>query len=360
MLGVLTLLYLGLKGKDKKLMLSAGLVACALPLIHTHSLVFLGFFTAALIPLTWKYLAGRAKPRLRHLKFWLWFIGPILLVALPQFVWLTTGTGIAGSIRFQYGWTKGTDDLLWFWVKNTGVFIPLIIAGLLLYKKEFSLLVKMALAAGFVFLLANFFVFQPWDWDNTKLLSEWYVLSLPLVVLVLCRLADRGWFGTAGVFLLVLSLTLAGAADVSKAVQPQSYKVLLFDGTGQDIGRAVMDRSAPDSVWLTSQQMNNPVTVLGGRRTLLGYSGNLWSYGLDFSERETDVKTLFEAQSDVTELLRKYGVDYVVIGSAERTDKGFTVNEEYYRNRFPLWERFGSPETENGPVNVYDVRSATR
>ena len=353
LLATVSLLYLGLKDKNKWLMLSAGLLACLLPLIHTHSLVFLGLFTAALIPLTWKHLAGRSKPRLKHLTFWLWFIGPILAVAGPQFLWLTAGTDTGKFLRFQYGWTKGSGDLLWFWLKNAGLFIPLLIMALFTFRKEPAqrLLVSMTLAAGFVWVLANLFVFQPWDWDNSKLLVYWFTLSLPIVVLLLLRWADRGLWETAGVFVIVLSLTLAGAADVSRALQPWSYKVQMFDRTGLEIGQAVLDRSAPDSVWLTSQVVNNPVSLLGGRSVVLGYTGNLWSYGLNFAGRERDVQTMFEGGPEAERLLAQYGVDYVTIGPAEENDGGYDVNKEFF-GRYPVWGTFGT-------VTVYDVRTAS-
>lgn len=349
LLTVVSVLYLGLKGKNKWLMLAAGLLACLLPLIHTHSLVFLGLFTAALIPLTWKHLAGRSKRRLKHLKLWLWFIVPILAVAGPQFLWLTTGADTGKFVRFQYGWTKGSEDLLWFWLKNAGLFIPLLIIGIFKFRKELPLLVAVTLAAGFVWVLANLFVFQPWDWDNTKLLVYWFILSLPIVSLLLLRWMDRGLWATAGVAVVILSLTIAGAADVSRALQPWAYKVQMFDRTGLEIGQTVIDRSPPDSVWLTAQMVNNPVSVLGGRRVVLGYTGNLWSYGLEFGQREEDVQAMFEGRPGTEQLLAKYGVDFVTIGPAERGDEGYKVNEAFYRERYPVWQTFG-------PVTVYDFR----
>ncbi len=352
LLAIVSLLYLGLKDKNRWLMLSAGLLSCLLPLVHTHSLVFLGLLTVGLIPLTWKHLAGRRKRRLKDLAFWLWFVGPILAVAGPQFLWLVSGTDTGKFIRFQYGWTKGSDDLLWFWLKNAGLFIPLLGIALLRFRKEPAqrLLVSFTLAAGFVWILANLFVFQPWDWDNSKLLVYWFVISLPIVTLLLLRWADRGLWASAGVFAIVLTLTLAGAADVSRALQPWAYKVQMFDRTGLEIGRTVLERSAPDSVWLTSQLVNNPVSLLGGRSVVLGYTGNLWSYGLDFAQRERDVKTMFEGGPEAERLLRQYGVDYVTIGPAEENDEGYEVNKAFFA-RYPVWGTFG-------PVTVYDVRTA--
>jgi hypothetical protein len=353
-----SLLYLGLAGRNWRLMLSAGMVASLLPLIHTHSLIFLGMFSIPLVFLTRRSLAGRLRFRWtkpgswlgRGWKLWLAFFGPILAVGVPQVLWLSYGVQSSRFFRVQYGWTKHTDDLFWFWLKNAGLFIPLILIALRKYRDREPLLVAFTLSAGFVWVLANLFVFQPWDWDNTKLLVYWFVISLPIVALLLASWADRGKLAKAGVTLIVLSLTLAGAADVSRTLQPASYKVLLFDPTGLEIGRAVAERTEPNSVWLTSQLVNNPVSVIGGRRVVLGYTGNLWSYGLPYADREADVRTMYAGGPDADRLLAKYHVSYVVIGTAETNDQGLKVNEPYFGGRYPVWDRFG-------PVTVYDVRA---
>jgi uncharacterized membrane protein len=72
--------------------------------------------------------------------------------------------------------------------------------------------------------------------------------------------------------------------------------------------------------------------MLAGRHTVMSYPGWLFSWGIDYSSRERDVRTMYALAPGAADLFRKYGVDYVVIGSSERDQLG--ANEEAYRSRY--------------------------
>lgn len=350
---VLTLLYRGLRERQRFLMLAAGLVASLLPLIHTHGLVFLGILTPFLIWLTRQHVLGRRKLSIKNLRLWWYFLVPISLIGLPQFLWLTTGVNGAKFFQPQFGWVKHEDEFFWFWLKNAWLFIPLLLASLVWLRRRNPLLRSFTVAVATVFVAANVFVFQPWDWDNTKLLVYWYIASVPTVVTLLLWLAQRSRAWRIGVVAIVISMTLSGLFDVSRTLQPSSYKVELFDARGQEMATYIREHSDPQSVWLTAQNANNVVAALAGRRIVLGYTGWLWSYGIEYTQREQDVRTMFEHGPDADKLLATYDVDYVVIGPVEHDDKGYAVNEEYYASHYQRWAAFG-------PVNVYNLHQPLR
>ena len=134
----------------------------------------------------------------------------------------------------------------------------------------------------------------------------------------------------ATVAVMVVSLTFAGTLDVIKTLSWQHAKAAMFDSRGQELAAAVRQGTPQDAVFLTAQQPNNPISGLGGRRIVLGYTGWLWSYGIDYHQREKDVATMLSGNLNTAELLKQYGIDYVVIGPSERNDKGYQVNEPYY------------------------------
>lgn len=345
-LSMLTVLYRALESRDRRLFFAAGSIGILLPLVHTYGLMFIAFAFPLLVLLTRKHLAGRRKPRWKDLAIWLYFIAPLLLVALPIMLWLTQGVDSSKFFRFQFGWIKGDDDIFWFWLKNLGAYLPLVIAGLIVMRNRMRLSATFVVSFSTAFLLANLFIFQPWDWDNTKLFVYWYVANLPIVAFSLVWLWKNSVLRplVVGLFLV---LTMAGSADVAKALAYNTSKVQMFDPTGQEIGTAVRTQTPEDSVFLTSQIANNPFASLGGRRIVLGYAGWFWSYGLDYLPREADVVSMYEARQNVEELLNRYGVDYIVIGPSERSDKGYRVNEHYYQSRYAVWRTFGQ-------VTVYD------
>src|SRR2546430_8279609 len=101
---------------------------------------------------------------------------------------------------------SGAEMLLWFWIKNTGLFIPLLLVALLsplaLRGRARLLIAPFSL----VFLIANLVKFQPWDWDNSKLLVFWYLASAVAVGAILVRLARAHLVGAVVAGRVLLSL----------------------------------------------------------------------------------------------------------------------------------------------------------
>ena len=157
-----------------------------------------------------------AFPRWRG---WLIFFGAAFLIAAPQMLWATRGSAAqAGSFfAWVFGWDRGTQNPLWFWFRNTGPFIPLLVAALawrggnppvpkrlLVFYLPFTLR----------FVICNVAKISPWVWDNIKVLFYWYVASAPVVALLLARLWRMNWPARVGSAALVFVLTFAGALDV--------------------------------------------------------------------------------------------------------------------------------------------------
>lgn len=76
---------------------------------------------------------------------------------------------------------------------------------------------------------------------------------------------------------------------------------------------------------------NTPV-FLTGRRSLMGYPGHIWTHGIDFGQREADIRKIYSGSPDATSLLSKYGVDYVVIDPQEHSV--MPVNTAFF-SRYP-------------------------
>ena len=64
----------------------------------------------------------------------------------------------------------------------------------------------------------------------------------------------------------------------------------------------------------------------------MGYPGHIWTHGLDYGPRETEIKRIYAGGPDAEDLLAKYGVDYVVIDPQELSL--MKVNTDFFR-RYP-------------------------
>lgn len=344
-LGILWVLFEGIEQRRRGLMLAAGLLAMLLPLVQTHGLLFLGLLTPALV-----YLSMRRFKMTKRavITLWLPFVAPILVVGLPQLLWLTWGISTAKYFRWQLGWTAGQDNVVWFWLKNMGLFLPLLGVALVRLRGSHHALWNFTVAVGSVFVIANLFVFQPWDWDNSKLLVYWFIFSVPMVGLFLTMLwrQSRAWRWAAAA--MMVSLVLAGSLDVSKVVAWRTSQLPLFSAEESRMAEAVRARTASDAIFLSGSNADNPISGLAGRKLVMGYTGWLWSYGLDYLPRERDVASMLSGAPEAAALLQEYGVDYVMIGAAERSAPGYRLDEAFYQQRYALWGTFGD-------TKIYDL-----
>jgi len=122
------------------------------------------------------------------------------------------------------------------------------------------------------------------------------------------------------------SMVLAGALDILRVVTGVT-EFLEFDPQGIDVAAVISERATPHAVVLHAPTYNSPV-FLTGRRSLLGYPGWMWSRGLDGSERYNNVRSIFAGAPDADELLRRYHVEYVLIGPSEVVS--MKVNQQFW------------------------------
>ena len=123
---------------------------------------------------------------------------------------------------------------------------------------------------------------------------------------------------------------------------------------------STIDRVTPKgSVFLTFGRPNDPVLAVAGRIGVMGYGGWLWSYGISFEQRFTDVQTMYtgcandEATCPVFSLLHKYGISYVEIDN-RLTDPGAIDAQE----GIGWWADQGLPVVaRTDHITIYDVRS---
>jgi hypothetical protein len=345
-----------------------GLLAGMLSLIHLHSLFVLFVVTGFLLlmrPERWREFAV--------------FGAGVSIIAVPELIWSITGSASRATEFFAFysGWESSKSNILFAWLKNTGIFIPILITGLCLFamRREKSAEVGVSerkrssgkkkkvadyaaehgrqnkrslllyfIPFAFLFVLANFVKLAPWEWDNIKVLIYWFIGSLPFVAFVIAWLWERRGAPRVAAAVVIFVLTASGGLDVWRTVSRQhNYRV--FDPDAIKTGERLRLSTPPDSIFLNAPTYNS-ATVLSGRLSLMRYSGHLGSHGIDYTERENDLKQMYRGGPAASALFEKYGVDYVLISPEERNT--LTPNEAFF-SRFPVVAEFGQ-------YKVYDVR----
>jgi hypothetical protein len=293
---------------------------------------------------------------------WYAFFIAALVIALPQLWWSTHASAVnsASFFAFEFGWDSEKEkffgfslaasqffdtlpqlrvvlerfpDVVWFWFRNTGLFIPLIFIALFWRGKQPVIsrrLLTFYLPFTLCFLVPNVVKLAPWVWDNIKVLYYWWLASAPLVALLLVRLWRQGNLRRVVAFALFVCVILAGSLDVGSIVL-KAWKYQIFDQAGIEFAEIVKRETAPRELIIHAPVHNHPV-FLTGRRSLMGYPGHIWTHGLEFVGRESQVRRFYSGSPDAVELQQKYGITSAVVGPLEHN---FTnVNDQYF-SRFP-------------------------
>jgi hypothetical protein len=313
---------------------AAGILAGMLPMLHTH-----GFFSVM--------IACALMVVLFRSWDWIAFFAPVAALAAPQ-AWYLSGTQVRNQLfkPLDKWWEAGNANPLLFWTVNAGIFILLLIAALLIRKITSSRQALFYLPFALWFFIPNLVALAPWTWDNIKVLVYWSLASAPFVAAALAYLFTRRFFAVRGLAAaLLVALTFSGALDVTRALSPVE-NLEIFDRAGLEVAALLREKTPPRALILHAP-IHNSVVALSGRQSVMGYPGHLWTHGLDYAQRELEVKTIYQGGPQMIEPLSRLGADYIIVGPAEQAALG--ANETYFETIYPV-------VIDHAGYRVYQVR----
>jgi len=315
----------GVRANDRNCFLLSGILAGLVPFFHTHTFIVLMVVSV---------LFFLMQPKI----YWWFFFIPAGILALPQLIYfLPQVIGYKpGFIRWQPGWLAHVqkDNWIWFWIKNLGLMAILIPMSLLWSWKQNRKLFFYYLPFLSVFIIANLWIFQPWENDNSKLLRFWYLASSILVAGCLAGWAKTGLTKQIITVLIFVPVILAGAIDAGSWLNFDKNKIRMWNKHDIELARIIRKITPKDAVFLTVDAHNHWVVDLSGRKIFMGFRGWLWSWGINYQEREQDVSLIFKGGPVSKYLLAKYQIDYVIVGPSEKNT--FKANLEFFMENYPL------------------------
>lgn len=284
---------------------SAGFLSSLLVLVHVHSLIIILILSTILF-------LFRPKP----IRYWLIFAVTLLTFAAPFFWYFYHQSGLSSFVRFHPGWlATSLSDIPIFLLKNFGLMFIISLFG------------PLRLVTLLLFLLPNLFLFQPWDWDNSKIFAYWQLIAALGAAIFLHRL----WKPLVILFIIILSLS--GLHDGLLLLNTNKNKIGIFNESQFLLADNIKALTPPQSVFLTATNHDNPVTTLAGRKIMLGFPGWLWSYGINYYQRQVDFNSIKSGDESALKLLKEYKIDYILIGPAEINEK---FNENFFWSNFPI------------------------
>ena len=305
----------------------AGALAGLLPFVHVHSFLVLA---GLLLWLAAARLVAGGRSWRRELA---WLAAPIVAVtfAAPQLAWQLSHAG-ESFVRWRLGWMSAPDENPFlFWLRNLGVLAPFAVAAPWLLRRWQGFWRQTLAALLALFALASAIRFQPHEYDNLKLLFYAY-LALALVV---ARSLAEWWSGGGARRLATAAVLLLATSTGALAVLRETTLAWPFlEREEVELGMALRRLTPPEARFLTADKHNHPVPIVAGRQIVLGYRGWLWTHGASTAGHLRDVAAIYAGAPGAEDLLRRYGVGYVVVGPHER--RAFAVREEWLIERFPL------------------------
>ncbi|MEG1882856.1 MAG: hypothetical protein RR224_03945 [Clostridia bacterium] len=339
----LFLLYQATMEKKTRLFVPLGILAGALPLVHTHSFLALGIASGFYFIRSLLKQEGR-----QQLIGYLKYLGIVLLLAAPQLL-IFTFPQSNSSIKLHWNWANNADNYIWFYIKNFGLLSILLPVALIDAKKE-----DRAFFGGAVLIwaIAECIQFQTNEYDNNKLLFIWYAYTCGLVGNWLCnvreRLLSRQVIRRASthvltvfccILLFISGIMTLGREVVSKYQLMGSDEVCAAD--------YIKDHTKKDATFLTCNNHNNLVAALTGRNIVCGSGSYLHYHGIDYSARENALPLMYEDPAlYFNTLADRYDVDYVLIGPYERGN--YAVDTTFFMKNYPVFY-------ENSSLTIYDV-----
>ena len=369
----LWLLYRAVWDGEKQYFIPAGIFAATLPLIHTHSflavvlisggwlllylyretahnprwygayglgvfVVFMcivqyfakrqtlgqkHFFALGIAGLALCAVAGvillckyiREKDIKNLAKGWGIYLAIGVAVAAPQlFIWTFGQVAEGGFLRGHFNWGNLGDFYPWFYIKNFGLPLLLVIGAICRGGRKTG---PMVAGAALVWFVAELILFTPNTYDNNKLLYVAYML--------LCvAAADYGVelyrklrsFGGAKV-LSVCFVALSAFSAVLTLGRESISEYQVYGHAHLQLAQYVEENTAPDAVVLTNTRHNNEIAALTGRNIVCGSDIYLYFHGIDTSERKEHLRLMYEQPWQNLHLFEQYNVDYVVVSSYE-------------------------------------------
>jgi hypothetical protein len=292
--------------------LFAGVVAGVMPVFHVHA-----YGTVVALSFFWMLFHRRRE--------WWWFFVPAIAIGVPILAWMwpPANTSVCGDLSIAGycilpGWLAPGGNVFWFWFTNTSLLIPLMIAAHVLRRWFVTDFPTWFSPMWLWFIVPNLIVLQPWPWDNTKFFVFWALLGSVLVGGVLAGMFRRGPITAIAAAVMLVLLGLSGALDLARASDFSVNAVRFTDPGGLRVAQWAREHTSARAIFAVADEHNNPIPTLAGRRELVGYPGWLWTYGLpDWQKKGADNKLILGGDVSTPELLRKYGVDYVMIGPQE-------------------------------------------
>jgi len=214
-------------------------------------------------------------------------------MAVPQILLLQNqNNGVLSNITLHFGWMSQNQDILsilLFWINNLGPYLALSLVALYFLKnKEIN---KIYLTLLLPAVLANFFIFTPYAWDNFKLFLLFFMFIAILSAYALIEIWKKG--SLAKIFALVLLSTMTLTGVLSLATLANHSEGLSYTRADLEACKWIEENTPKDAVFLIdNDHVQSCLFATVGRRVYLGFGEWLTNHGIDYTKQLEENKQM--------------------------------------------------------------------
>lgn len=324
--GIIILRFLIFRGTKKFLniwdVILSALLASFMPILHTHTVIV--FFIILPILMIYTLYKDRSKEKIKM--YVIFILATILLTTIHIPAFLSQLAQSSHFMSFHFGWmTNPNESFFLFWFKNGYLLIPFSIAVLFIPKINSQVKI-LQLCAFALFVLMNLVLFSPYNWDNIKFLL-WIGLFFSLGAAEILQLLFVKRFLLLKILCVIIIISMISSASLS-FIREINVQYELFSSDAIQVSNFVQKSTPKDALFLTYPVHNSPISNLGGRQIMMGYPGLLWTHGINYSQRQSDITEIFEGDSHAKQLLKQYNISYVVLETND--PDGITINRPFF------------------------------
>lgn len=327
-LPALWLLLEAIRKNSRKIFIVLGVLAGCMPMIHTHSFLALGMISAVLF---FVHLIGRkTEDRKEYFINWVIYGAIAIGMSMPQLIYWTFSqtAGNESFLKYQFNWVNHNDPYFWFYLKNWGITALFAIPSIMWADKDNK---KLLTACGFIFVIAEFILFQPNEYDNNKLFFIVYMI----LIMIMCGWLTDMWDKLKGVkgraylaVAVIIAGTLSGTLTIGREYKSGAmYQTFSADSIA--MADYIKNNTPENAVFLTGMHHTNPVCTLAGRTIYLGSSLYVYYHGMgdEYYSRKAKVEKAYKGSyEDMIKFCNENQIEYVYVGKNEKNE--LTPNSE--------------------------------
>lgn len=199
-------------------------------------------------------------------------------------------------------------SFLLFWSWNLGLSIITMILGVIYANKEQRKIFFVALA---LFIIPNLFQLGKNIYDNHKFFNTWIIFANVFSAFAFFNLFQKRILAKAVALLFLIFLTASGILNI--LVIKNDVYARISDYPQNTLMTWAVKNIAQNSLILTNGEIYDPMSIIG-RKTFLGNSHQILSYGGNPDDRITKLQLIFSNKDPQTvkDLLSLSGIKYVI------------------------------------------------